>query len=38
MNKYRLRKHFKRYDVAYVMLAFMSTVLLVLALEAKGLI
>jgi hypothetical protein len=38
MNKYRIRKHIAKYDVAYLMVAFMGGVLLLLALEAKGIL
>ena len=38
MNKYRIRKHIAKYDVAYLMVAFMGTTILLLALEARGII
>jgi len=38
MNKYKIRKHWEKYDVAYVMVAFIGFIMLVLALEARGII
>jgi len=38
MNKYRLRQHLKKYDVAYTLIIFMMSVMVLLALEARGVI
>ena len=38
MNKYRLRRHLKKYDVAYSIALFMLGVMVALALEARGVI